>query len=105
MIHTFPVIALPHLLPYQPSHHALDPLLTDYGVLRGFKRFVVVVVYAVKSWWNFRLRGLEGLGFWGWHGDGVGGGRGRTDGLADVLFAALTQPYRAPGWRRGANGA
>jgi hypothetical protein len=55
------VVALAQLLPHQSRHHALHPLLSDHGILRRFKRFVVVVVHAVEGWWNSWLGRLKHL--------------------------------------------
>ena len=55
MIHTLSIVALSQLLPYQPSHHALDPLLSYDSVLCGFQARCVCVVDAVEGWGDFGL--------------------------------------------------
>ena len=49
------VVALAHLLSEQASHHALDPLLAQDGILGSLELQVVVVVDALECW---RHRGL-----------------------------------------------
>ena len=61
MVDTFPPVALAHLLPYQPRHHALYPLLAYYCILGCFERLIVIVVYAIEGWRYCRLRCFEGL--------------------------------------------
>lgn len=55
-------IALVHLVPHQPRHHAPDPLLTDDGILCGLERCVVVVVDALEGWSNLGLLREEQFG-------------------------------------------
>ena len=59
MVDTLPVVALAHLFPDQPCHHALYPLLADHSILCGLKSLVVVVVDAVKGRWDGRFLSLE----------------------------------------------
>ena len=59
MIDPLPDVALPHLLPDQPRHHAPDPLLAQHRILRGLQLVVVVVVDAVKGGGHFGLAGQE----------------------------------------------
>lgn len=87
VIDTLPSIALSHLIPYQPGHHAAHPLLTDDCILRGFEGLVVVVVDAVKGRRDGRLTREEVCG----PGDGhvVGGYVGEEDegcwGVVELL--------------------
>ena len=67
VVHALPVVALAQLLPHQPRHHALHPLLPDHGVLRGFQRLVVVVVDAVERRGHRRLGRFEHLGLGSGH--------------------------------------
>jgi hypothetical protein len=64
------VVALAQLFPHQPRHHALHPLLSDHGILRGFERFVVIVVDAVEGWGDCGLGCLEHGGLRSRHGCG-----------------------------------
>jgi hypothetical protein len=77
VVHALSVVALAQLLPHQPRHHALHPLLSDHGILRGLERFVVVVVDAVEGRGYCGLRGLEHLGLGSRHGCGLGLSRAR----------------------------
>jgi hypothetical protein len=49
MVDPLPPVAFAHLVPHQPRHHALDPLLPNNGILRGLERFIVVVVDALEG--------------------------------------------------------
>ena len=78
------VVALAQLLPHQSRHHALHPLLSDHGVLRGLERFVVVVVDAVEGRGHRRLGRFEHLGLGSGHCRGLGiGDRSRARVLWD----------------------
>ena len=72
MIDPLSVITLPQLLPDQPRHHVLHPLLPEYGVLRGFQGWSIVVVDAIECGRDLGLLGEEGGGFGGWHLGAVG---------------------------------
>lgn len=67
MINPILVIALAHLLPDQPRHHDLDPLLPYDGILCRLDRALVVEVDAVEGWRDGGLLREEGRGFGGWH--------------------------------------
>lgn len=56
-------ITLAHLLPDQPCHHRLNPLLPDNRILRRLESVLIVVVYAVECRRDFGLSGEEGGGF------------------------------------------
>lgn len=68
VVYALAVVALAQLLPHQPRHHALHPLLANDRVLRGFQRFVVIVVDAVERRRHRRLGRFEHLGLRGGHG-------------------------------------
>ena len=63
------VVAFRHLLPHQSSHHDVDPLLADDGILRLLQSLVVIVVDAVEGGRDGRLLSQESLGFGGRHVD------------------------------------
>lgn len=67
MVHALAVIAFTHLLPDQPRHHALHPLLSDDRVLRRFQGLVVIVVDAVEGGWDGGFGGFERSGLGGRH--------------------------------------
>lgn len=67
MVDAFPVVALAELLPNQPAHHDLDPLLPDDGILGLLEALGVVVVDSVKGGRDGGLLGQEGRGFGGRH--------------------------------------
>lgn len=71
VVDPLPPVALAHLVPHQPRHHAPDPLLPDNSILRALERSVVLVVDTVKGWRNLGLFGKEEFGLWGRH---CGGG-------------------------------
>lgn len=77
MIDPLAIIALPQLLPYQPSHHAAHPLLADDGILGLLQARLVVVVDAVEGGRDGGFLGEEEGGFGGGH-CGWGCGRGRA---------------------------
>ena len=60
-------ITLPQFLSYQPSHHALDPLLPNDSILRCLQPWSIRVVYSLEGWGDLGLFGEEEGGFWGWH--------------------------------------
>ena len=68
MIDPLPIIALPKLFPYQPSHHTFDPLFSYDGILGGLQPRCIRVVYSIEGGRDFRLFREEEGGFWGWHG-------------------------------------
>jgi len=49
MIDTFPSVALAHLIPHQPRHHALDPLFANDGILCSLQGSIVFVVDALEG--------------------------------------------------------
>ena len=67
MIHSLPVVTFTQLLPHQPRHHSLDPLLSDDGVLGSFERGGVLVIDAVKGGGDFGLIREKHRGFWSGH--------------------------------------
>lgn len=67
MIDAFPVVTLAQLLPDQPSHHHLHPLLPDDGILCLLQRLVVFVVDSVECWRHGWLLGQERGGLGGRH--------------------------------------
>ena len=76
MVDALFVVALAHLLPDQPRHHALHPLFPDDRVLCSLEGLVVIVVHSVEGWRNLWLCCFERLGLWSWHCVD-GGGRAR----------------------------
>ena len=71
VVDPLPPVALAHLVPHQPRHHAPHPLLPDDSILRALERSVVLVVDTVKGWRNLGLFGKEEFGLWRRH---CGGG-------------------------------
>jgi hypothetical protein len=71
MVHALPPVALAHLIPNQPRHHAPYPLLPDDGILRSLERYVVVIVDAVEGGRDFRLLRQKHLGLGGRHCGGA----------------------------------
>lgn len=69
MVHALPPVALVHLVPHQSRHHALDPLLSDNGVLCRLESCVVIVVDALEGRSDLGLLRKERLGLGGRHGD------------------------------------
>lgn len=69
MVDALPPVALVHLVPHQPRHHAPDPLLSDNGILCGLEGGVVVVVDALERGWDLGLLRKERLGLGCRHGD------------------------------------
>ena len=67
MIYPLPDVALPHLLPHEPRHHALDPLFSKYRILRGLELVGVVIVDSVERWRNFGFAREEESRFGGRH--------------------------------------
>jgi hypothetical protein len=67
VIDPLPPVAFAHLVPHQPRHHALDPLLPDNSILCGLERFVVVVVDALKGGSDLGLLCEEEFGLGGGH--------------------------------------
>lgn len=63
MIHALLIIALSQLLPHQPRHHRLDPLLADDRVSGIGNGDVVLEVDAVEGGRDRGLLGQEGGGF------------------------------------------
>lgn len=70
-------IALAHLIPHQPRHHALDPLLPQNRVLRSLERRVVFVVDALEGRRNLWLLRQKHFGL----GSGHCGGGARCAGV------------------------
>lgn len=70
MVHAFSPVALAHLIPNQPRHHTLHPLLADNRILRRLQRLVVIVIDTVEGGRDGRFGGFKGLGFWRRHGVG-----------------------------------
>ena len=62
VVDTLPVVALAQLVPHQPPHHDLHPLLADDGILGLLQARRVVVVDAVECGGDLGLLGQEGLG-------------------------------------------
>jgi hypothetical protein len=71
MVDSLPPVALAHLLPHQPCHHALDPLLPDDRVLCGLEGCVVIVVDAIKGGSDLRLLCEEEFGLGCRHCGGI----------------------------------
>ena len=67
MIDSLSGVTFSQFLPDQPSHHALDPLLPDNGILRSLQPWRIRIVYSFKGWGDFGFSCEEELGFWGWH--------------------------------------
>lgn len=67
VVDALPVVALAQLLPDEPSHHDLHPLLPDDGVLGLLEALVVIKVDPFEGWWHGRLLGQESLGLGGRH--------------------------------------
>lgn len=67
MVDALPVVTLAQLLPDEPSHHDVHPLLPDDGVLGLLDALVVVEVDPFEGWWHGRLLGQESLGLGGRH--------------------------------------
>lgn len=67
MVDALPVVTLAQLLPYEPSHHDVHPLLPDDGVLGLLDALVVIEVDPFEGWWHGRLLGQESLGLGGRH--------------------------------------
>lgn len=67
MSHSFPVITLPQLFSYEPSHHGLDPLLANNGVLRGLEARRVIVIDAGERGGNGGFASEESGRFRSWH--------------------------------------
>lgn len=61
-------VALAHLLPHQPRHHALHPLLPDDGVAGLVQGFLVGEVDALEGGRDRGFLGFEGGGLGGRHG-------------------------------------
>ena len=55
MIDPFPIIALPKFLPYQPSHHTLDPLFPYNGILGSLQPRCIREVYSIEGGGDFGL--------------------------------------------------
>lgn len=77
MIHTLPSVALAHLIPHQPRHHALNPLLSNNRILRSLERLIVLVVNTIEGRRNLWLLGQKHRGLGSWHCDGGAQGAGR----------------------------
>jgi hypothetical protein len=67
MVDTLPPVAFAHLVPHQPRHHALDPLLPNNGILRSLERFVIVVVDALEGGSDLGLLREKEFGLGGGH--------------------------------------
>lgn len=68
VVDSLTVVAFAHFLTDQPCHHALHPLLPNYGVLCCLKGFIIIEIDAVKGGWDRGFGGFEGLGLWRRHG-------------------------------------
>lgn len=62
VVDSLPPVALAHLLPDQPGHHTLNPLLANDSILRALQGNVVLVVDSIEGGRDLWLLGQKRSG-------------------------------------------